>query len=137
MFHIHLTEATTNHKGEPHGGPLNINGSPLKFMTEADAAAFIAHEDNAEFVSEFVSVAIVQVDGTPEEGDAVALSASGNASQRTKNRIRERGKLGFSVLQTPRTCLFADNRGALWAFLKSNDSDWQGWLPIDEVLWAQ
>jgi len=136
MFHIHLTEATTNHKGEPHSGPLNINGSALKFMSEADAAAFVAHEDNAEFLSEFVAVAIVQVDGTPEEGDAVALSASGGASQRTKNRIRERGKLGFSVLKSPRTIQCDGNRGVLWVMLKSNDSDWQGWLPIDEVLWS-
>lgn len=65
-----------------------------------------------------------------------SLSASSGASQRTKNRIRERGKFGFSVLKSPRAIQCDGNRGVLWVMLKSNDSGWQGWLPIDEVIWS-
>lgn len=137
MFHIHLTEATTDHKGEPHGGPLNINGDALKFLTETDALDFIEHTDNVEFFSEFVSAEVVPVDGTPSEGDRVVLSPVGGASQRTKNRIRERGNLGFLVTKKPRHIQCAGNRGVSWVMLQSSDSDWQGWLPIDEVHWAQ
>ena len=66
-------------------------------------------------------------------GSVVKLKAAQGASQRTKNRIRERGAQGFTVGRNPQTALFSENRGVVWVFLNSKDSEWCGWLPVDEI----
>ena len=66
-------------------------------------------------------------------GDTIQLKALGGATKRTKNRIHNRGKSGFEVTKLPQRCLFTDNRGDDWVSLKSLDSDWLGWLPMDEI----
>ena len=66
-------------------------------------------------------------------GDTIKIKALSGASQRTKNRIRERGADGFTVEKEPQTCLFADNRGANWVMVMSIDGKWTGWLPVDEI----
>tara|TARA_B100000424_G_scaffold220290_1_gene179043 strand:- start:631 stop:816 length:186 start_codon:yes stop_codon:yes gene_type:complete len=57
MFNIHVTESGKDHRGDNFAGLVNVNGSTAAFFTVSDAKAFIA--DNAEFFSEFVTVAIV------------------------------------------------------------------------------
>jgi hypothetical protein len=66
-------------------------------------------------------------------GEVVKLKAVQGASQRTKNRIRERGDEGFTVGRKPQTASFAGNRGVEWVMLTSVSGDWLGWLPVDEV----
>ena len=66
-----------------------------------------------------------------EQGQHVRLTATPGASQRTKNRIRERGDGGFRVERDPTVPLF-DNHGRKWVLLMSA-CGWNGWLPVDEV----
>ena len=66
-------------------------------------------------------------------GSVVKLKATQGASQRTKNRIRERGADGFTVEKEPQAVSFANNRGVKWVMLASKSGDWLGWLPVDEV----
>tara|TARA_R110000824_G_scaffold212461_4_gene398716 strand:+ start:1069 stop:1302 length:234 start_codon:yes stop_codon:yes gene_type:complete len=66
-------------------------------------------------------------------GSTVMLKALPGASQRTKNRIRERGAQGFDVCVMPQCTQFADNRGVDWVLLDAKDSFWMGWLPVDEL----
>ena len=66
-------------------------------------------------------------------GTIVEVKALHGASQRTRNRIRERGAQGFEVIKRPQTASFADNRGVQWVLLDSKDSEWRGWLPVDEL----
>ena len=66
-------------------------------------------------------------------GSIVEVKAVQGASQRTRNRIRERGAQGFEVIKRPQTASFADNRGVQWVLLDSKDSEWRGWLPVDEL----
>ena len=66
-------------------------------------------------------------------GDTIKIKALSGASQRTKNRIRERGADGFTVEKEPQACLFTDNRGANWVMVMSIDGKWTGWLPVDEI----
>ena len=68
-----------------------------------------------------------------KQGQHVFLAAKPGASQRTKNRIRERGAQGFEVKTRPQTTQFADNRGVDWVLLDAKDSFWMGWLPVDEI----
>ena len=68
-----------------------------------------------------------------EIGSTVMLKAASGASQRTRNRIRERGADGFTVEKEPQACLFADNRGVNWVMVMSADGKWSGWLPVDEI----
>ena len=65
-------------------------------------------------------------------GSVVKLKATQGASQRTKNRIRERGHGGFRVERDPMVPMFDGNRGTEWVLLLSA-CGWNGWLPIDEV----
>ena len=65
-------------------------------------------------------------------GSVVKLKAAQGASQRTKNRIRERGHGGFRVERDPMVPMFDGNRGTEWVLLLSA-CGWNGWLPIDEV----
>ena len=65
-------------------------------------------------------------------GDTIKIKALTGASQRTKNRIRERGAYGFRVQLGPRVPMFDGNRGTEWVLLLSS-CGWSGWLPIDEV----
>tara|TARA_R110002020_G_scaffold462772_1_gene682446 strand:+ start:43 stop:276 length:234 start_codon:yes stop_codon:yes gene_type:complete len=67
-----------------------------------------------------------------KQGQHVFLTAKPGASQRTKNRIRERGDWGFRVQLDPRVPMFDGNRGTEWVLLLSS-CGWNGWLPIDEV----
>ena len=67
-----------------------------------------------------------------KQGQHVFLTATPGASQRTKNRIRERGHGGFRVEREPTATLFDGNRGVKWVLLMSA-CGWNGWLPIDEV----
>ena len=66
-------------------------------------------------------------------GDTIKIRALSGASQRTRNRIRERGADGFTVEKEPQACLFADNRGVNWVMVMSADGKWSGWLPVDEI----
>ena len=66
-------------------------------------------------------------------GEVVKLKAVQGASQRTKNRIRERGADGFTVERPPQSITAPDNRGVNWVLLMSLDGKWSGWLPVDEV----
>jgi len=66
-------------------------------------------------------------------GSIVKVKAAQGASQRTKNRIRERGAQGFEVKLEPQCAQFADNRGVDWVLLDAKDSFWMGWLPVDEM----
>ena len=68
-----------------------------------------------------------------DAGSTVMLKAASGASQRTKNRIRERGDEGFTVGRKPQTASFAGNRGVEWVMLTSVSGDGLGWLPVDEV----
>ena len=66
-------------------------------------------------------------------GDTIKIKALSGASQRTKNRIRERGADGFTVEKEPQNVLFPGNRGVNWVMVMSADGKWSGWLPVDEV----
>ena len=66
-------------------------------------------------------------------GSTVMLKAVSGASQRTRNRIRERGEHGFTVEKAPQSIAAPDNRGANWVLLMSLDGKWSGWLPVDEI----
>ena len=68
-----------------------------------------------------------------EVGSTVMLKAASGASQRTRNRIRERGADGFTVERAPQPIAAADNRGVNWVLLMSLDGKWSGWLPVDEI----
>ncbi len=68
-----------------------------------------------------------------EIGSTVMLKAASGASQRTRNRIRERGADGFTVERVPQPIAAADNRGVNWVLLMSLDGKWSGWLPVDEI----
>tara|TARA_Y100001973_G_C5076862_1_gene270457 strand:+ start:119 stop:352 length:234 start_codon:yes stop_codon:yes gene_type:complete len=68
-----------------------------------------------------------------EIGSTVMLKAASGASQRTRNRIRERGADGFTVERAPQPIAAADNRGVNWVLLMSLDGKWSGWLPVDEI----
>ena len=68
-----------------------------------------------------------------DAGSTVMLKAASGASQRTKNRIRERGADGFTVERPPQSITAADNRGVNWVLLMSLDGKWSGWLPVDEI----
>ena len=66
-------------------------------------------------------------------GETIKIKALSGASQRTKNRIRERGADGFTVEKEPQAASFANNRGVKWVMLTSKSGDWLGWLPVDEI----
>ena len=84
-------------------------------------------------------------------GLTLRITALPNASQRTKNRIRERGARGFVVRQTPTPCKALENRkvvrqmpqsvkaleNRLGVLLMGVDDEtpepWIGWLPLDEI----
>ena len=68
-----------------------------------------------------------------EIGSTVMLKAASGASQRTRNRIRERGADGFTVERAPQPIAAAGNRGVNWVLLMSLDGKWSGWLPVDEI----
>ena len=68
-----------------------------------------------------------------EIGSTVMLKAASGASQRTRNRIRERGADGFTVERAPQPIAAANNRGVNWVLLMSLDGKWSGWLPVDEI----
>jgi len=68
-------------------------------------------------------------------GLTLHITAKPNASQRTKNRIRERGAMGFVVRQMPQPVKALENR--LGVLLMGVDDEtpepWIGWLPMDEI----
>jgi len=66
-------------------------------------------------------------------GDTIKIKALSGASQRTKNRIRERGADGFTVEKEPQPITAAGNRGVNWVMVMSADGKWSGWLPVDEI----
>ena len=66
-------------------------------------------------------------------GDTIKIKALSGASQRTKNRIRERGADGFTVERPPQSITAPDNRGVNWVMVMSADGKWSGWLPVDEI----
>ena len=68
-----------------------------------------------------------------DAGSTVMLKAASGASQRTRNRIRERGADGFTVEKEPQSIAAAGNRGVNWVLLMSLDGKWSGWLPVDEI----
>ena len=68
-----------------------------------------------------------------DAGSTVMLKAASGASQRTRNRIRERGADGFTVERAPQPIAAPNNRGVNWVLLMSLDGKWSGWLPVDEV----
>ena len=68
-----------------------------------------------------------------EVGSTVMLKAASGASQRTRNRIRERGADGFTVERAPQPIAAPNNRGVNWVMVMSADGKWSGWLPVDEI----
>lgn len=68
-----------------------------------------------------------------KQGQHIFLTATPGASQRTKNRIRERGEQGFKVKKEAQPCRFDNNRGVNWVQLDAVGNDWSGWLPVDEI----
>ena len=66
-------------------------------------------------------------------GETIKIKTLSGASQRTKNRIRERGADGFTVERPPQSITAADNRGVNWVMVMSADGKWSGWLPVDEI----
>ena len=68
-----------------------------------------------------------------ESGSTVMLKAASGASQRTRNRIRERGADGFTVERAPQPIAAPNTRGVNWVLLMSLDGKWSGWLPVDEI----
>jgi hypothetical protein len=62
-------------------------------------------------------------------GDKIKLKAKENASNRTKNRIREHGDHAFEVFREPEHCQSLD--GSLSVLLKTEG--WFGWLIVDEI----
>ena len=68
-----------------------------------------------------------------DAGSTVMLKAASGASQRTRNRIRERGADGFTVERPPQSITAPDNRGVNWVMVMSADGKWSGWLPVDEI----
>ena len=68
-----------------------------------------------------------------EIGSTVMLKAASGASQRTRNRIRERGADGFTVERAPQPIAAPNNRGVNWVMVMSADGKWSGWLPVDEI----
>ena len=66
-------------------------------------------------------------------GETIKIKALSGASQRTKNRIRERGADGFTVERAPQPIAAPNNRGVNWVLLMSLDGKWSGWLPVDEI----
>ena len=66
-------------------------------------------------------------------GDTIKIKALTGASQRTKNRIRERGADGFTVEKEPQPIAAAGNRGVNWVMVMSADGKWSGWLPVDKI----
>ena len=68
-------------------------------------------------------------------GLTLDITAKDGASQRTKNRIRERGAKGFVVRQTPQPVKALENRqGVLLMGVDDETPEpWIGWLPMDEI----
>jgi hypothetical protein len=60
----------------------------------------------------------------------VKLAATVNASQRTKNRIREHGPV-FEWVEERRTDLFG---GGVCMLVRVISGSWLGWLPKDEII---
>lgn len=69
-------------------------------------------------------------------GDHIVLVPNENASQRTKNRLREHGAHGFLVRQGPRrSVLFPGKVIALFESLTKSAAGrrtWMGWINIEE-----
>lgn len=70
--------------------------------------------------------------------EIVRIEANNNASQRTKNRIREHGELFILRDRAGNVQSLSGNPGILVeAFgpdlLSPNDDDWFGWFPESEV----
>ena len=69
-------------------------------------------------------------------GDHIVLVPNKNASQRTKNRLREHGAHGFLVRQGPRrSVLFPGKVIALFESLTKSAAGrrtWMGWINIEE-----
>ena len=64
-----------------------------------------------------------------KNGNMIKLKAKENASNRTKNRIREHGDRAFEVFREPQRLQSMD--GELSVLLKTEG--WLGWLPISEI----
>jgi len=62
----------------------------------------------------------------------------GNSEQRTRNRLREKGKRGFLVKQINPSCrAWNPPRRAILLMsvddMESGRDPWLGWLPMDEI----
>jgi hypothetical protein len=60
--------------------------------------------------------------------DLIRVEAKKNASQRTKNRVREHGPL-FSVIKESKSVRCLSGKSGI--LLESGE--WSGWIPLDEV----
>lgn len=69
-----------------------------------------------------------------KQGDIVTLKPAKGASQRTQNRISEKGP---SFVVSLEATLLSNTRspidGKVCACFRGLDNDWLGWLPIDEI----
>ena len=63
------------------------------------------------------------------EGEGMKIKQNTNASQRTKNRLREHGPR-FDVVKPAKNAF----DGRKWILLRAVDTDWFGWLPIEEII---
>mgnify|MGYP003661798886 CR=1 FL=1 len=70
-------------------------------------------------------------------GFRVKVTALDNAEQRTKNRIRENGELGFIIRQESNVIALQNRKGVLLESLsspgKKRGDAWMGWLPLNEI----
>ncbi len=70
-------------------------------------------------------------------GFRVRVTALENAVQRTKNRIKENGELGFIIRQETNVKALGNRKGVLLESLsapgKKRGDAWMGWLPLDEI----
>tara|TARA_Y100001937_G_C6853374_1_gene213105 strand:- start:186 stop:452 length:267 start_codon:yes stop_codon:yes gene_type:complete len=78
-------------------------------------------------------------------GQTVFLKHSKAACNRTKNRIREHGRLGFVIKKfVPGSGLFDNQAAILFNSVSELSSDgmggkeaWVGWLPLGEIIMSE
>lgn len=69
-----------------------------------------------------------------KQGETVVLRAAANSSQRTQNRIFEKGPSFLVELEaTQLTKTGSPIDGKICVLFRSVSTDWSGWLPVEEV----
>jgi len=69
-----------------------------------------------------------------KQGTQTTLKPNKGASQRTRNRIREKGPSFIVELEaTMLTNTASSIDGKICVCFRQIDGDWSGWLPVDEI----